>query len=112
MQYYHNPRCSKSREGLLYLQDLGLEPEIILYQKEPLSPMDMELLLEKLDLEALELIRTNESIWKEEFKGKELDDDELILAMIEYPQLMERPILVKGEKAVIGRPLDHFKTIL
>lgn len=112
MQYYHNPRCTKSRQGLAYLEEKGLKPEVILYQKEPLSPMDIESILEKLDLEARDLIRDKEKIWKEEFADKELDEDELILLMIEHPQLMERPILVNGEKAAIGRPTENLDLAL
>ncbi len=112
MQYYHNPRCTKSRQGLAYLEEKGLKPEVILYQKEPLSPMDIESILEKLDLEARDLIRDKEKIWKEEFADKELDEDELILLMIEHPQLMERPILVNGEKAAIGRPTENLDSAL
>lgn len=112
MQYYHNPRCTKSRQGLAYLEEKGLKPEVILYQKEPLSPMDLELILEKLDMDARDLIRDKEKLWKEEFADKELDDDELILLMIEHPQLMERPILVNGEKAAIGRPTENLDQAL
>lgn len=112
MQYYHNPRCTKSRQGLAYLEEKGLKPEVILYQKEPLSPDTLEDILDKLDMEARELIRDKEQVWKEEFADKELDDDELILAMIEYPQLMERPILVNGDKAAIGRPTENLDSAL
>jgi len=112
MRYFHNPRCTKSREGLAYLEEKGLKPEVILYQKEPLSPNDLEEIIDKLDIEAIELIRTKEAVWKEEFADKELDENELILAMIEYPQLMERPILINGDKAAIGRPKENFDSII
>jgi len=112
MQYFHNPRCQKSREGLQLLNEKGFEPEIILYMTEPLSPMALEDVLTKLDIDALDLIRSKEKVWKEEFKDKELSDDELILSMIEYPQLMERPILVNGDKAAIGRPPENLLDIL
>ena len=74
--------------------------------------MDLELILEKLDMDARDLIRDKEKLWKEEFADKELDDDELILLMIEHPQLMERPILVNGNKASIGRPKENFDAII
>lgn len=112
MQYYHNPRCTKSRQGLAYLEEKGLNPEVILYLNDPLSPALLEEILDKLDLEARELIREKEAIWKEEFADKDLDEDELILAMIEYPQLMERPILVNGDKAAIGRPTENLDSAL
>ena len=104
MKYYHNPRCGKSREGLALLREKGIEPQIVEYLKEPLTPSALEKLLEKLSLSAKELIRTNETIWKEEFKGKELTEDELILTMIEYTKLMQRPILESASKALVGRP--------
>lgn len=112
MKYYHNPRCTKSREGLAYLNEKGIEPELILYMKEPLSPTELEELIEALGIDAIDLVRTKEKIWKEEFAGKELEEDELILAMIEYPNLMERPILLNGANAAIGRPKENFDSII
>jgi arsenate reductase len=112
MDYYHNPRCKKSREGLQLLEEKGHQPEVILYMTEPISPMDLEDILVKLNIDAEDLIRSKEAVWKEEFKDKELSEDELILAMIEYPQLMERPILVNGDKAVIGRPTENLLDII
>lgn len=104
MKIYHNPRCTKSREALVYLEEKGLETEVIKYMDEPLTPDELRDLLDMLDMEAIELVRTNEDIWKEQFRDKELDEDELILAMIEYPELMQRPIVVNGNQAVVGRP--------
>lgn len=112
MKYYHNPRCAKSRSGLALLEEKGVRPEIIEYVKEPLRPDELDELLGKLNMSAAELIRTKEKVWKEEFKDKELTEDELILAMIEYPNLMERPILEKGDKAVVGRPTEKLLEIL
>jgi arsenate reductase len=112
MDYYHNPRCKKSREGLQLLEEKGIQPEVILYMTEPLSPMDLEDILVKLDIDAEDLIRSKEAVWKEEFKDKELSEDELVLAMIEYPQLMERPILVNGDKAIIGRTTENLLDII
>lgn len=104
MNFYHNARCTKSREALQLLQEKNINPEIIEYMKEPLTPADLEDILDKLDMDAIDLVRKKEAIWKEEFADKELTEDEVILAMIEYPQLMERPILVNGDKAKVGRP--------
>ena len=112
MKYYHNPRCTKSREGLAYLNEKGIEPELILYMKEPLGPTELEELIEALGIDAIDLVRTKEKIWKEEFAGKELEEDELILAMIEYPNLMERPIFLKDGQAAIGRPKENFDSII
>ncbi|MGK0407033.1 MAG: arsenate reductase, partial [Roseivirga sp.] len=74
MHYYHNPRCKKSREGLQLLEEKGLQPEVILYMTEPLSPMDLEDILVKLSIDAEDLIRSKEAVWKEEFKDKELSE--------------------------------------
>ena len=112
MKYYHNSRCRKSREGLALLEERGLSPEIVEYMKEPLSPSDLMDLLDKLDMDARNLVRDKESIWKEEFKDKELEEEEIVLAMIEYPQLMERPILEVGDRAVVGRPTEKLLELL
>lgn len=112
MRYYHNARCRKSREGLALLEEKGLEPEVVEYMKEPLSMEELEQILQHLDYSADELIRTSEKIWKEEFKDKELSEEELILAMLEYPQLMERPILDNGKEARIGRPAEKLLEII
>ncbi len=112
MKYYHNSRCRKSREGLALLEEKGVQPEVIEYMKEPLSPDQLFDLLEKLDMAAKDLIRTKETIWKEEFKEKELGEEELVLAMIEYPQLMERPIFEKGDRAVVGRPSEKLLDLI
>lgn len=112
MEFYHNSRCSTSRKGLELLQQKGVNPEIVEYMKEPLTPGELTSIVRKLDIEPMELVRTKEKIWKEEFADKELSDDEVILAMIEYPQLMERPVLVNGDKAAIGRPIEKLLEII
>jgi arsenate reductase len=112
MKYYHNPRCAKSREGLALLKEKGLAPQIVEYLKEPLTPQELSSLVGKLGLSAKELIRTSEKIWKEEFKGKELSEEELVLAMIEHPKLMQRPILEKEDKAALGRPPKNLLQIV
>lgn len=112
MNFYHNSRCTKSREALQILQDKNINPEVIEYMKEPLTPADLEEILEKLDMDAIDLVRKKEKVWKEEFADKELTEDEVILAMIEYPQLMERPILVNGDKARVGRPPEDILEII
>lgn len=112
IQVYHNPRCSKSREALAYLDEKGVDYEVVLYMDESMTPMQMESILDALDMSAIELIRKNEDVWKEEFKDKELDEDEVMLAMIEYPKLMQRPIVVNGSKAVIARPKEEIEKVL
>lgn len=112
MKIYHNPRCSKSRQGLAILQEAAANPEIIDYIKQPVSFEELSDILVKLDIPALDLIRKNEAIWKEKFKNKALTEKELIEAMVAYPKLIERPIVVKGNKAVIGRPPENIKELL
>jgi arsenate reductase len=104
MKIYHNPRCRKSREALSLLQDRGLEPEIVLYLKDRPTREELKDLLGKLGMKAHELIRKGEAIYKETYKGKELSEEEWIEAMLQHPKLMERPIVVKGDKAIVGRP--------
>ena len=114
MKIYHNPRCQKSREALLMLEQEGITHEVRLYMKdqESMSVVEFEGVLEALDLDALDLVRVNEALWKEEYKDLELDEDEIILAMIENPRLMQRPIVINGQKGVIARPADEIKTLL
>ncbi len=108
----HNPRCSKSRAGVSLLEQKGLEFEICKYLDEPLTPDELSDILEKLGKRPLDIIRKNEDIFKDEFADKELSDEEWILAMLEYPSLIERPIVINGNKAVIGRPTEEIETIL
>jgi arsenate reductase (glutaredoxin) len=112
MKIYHNPRCQKSREALAMLEANGANTEIVLYMNDLLSPSEIQELLEKLNMRPIDLVRTKESDWKTEYEGKELTDEEIILAMAENPKLIERPIVVKGKKAVIGRPADNVLELL
>ncbi|MEM7381918.1 MAG: arsenate reductase (glutaredoxin) [Bacteroidota bacterium] len=112
IKIYHNPRCAKSREGLAVLEASGEDFETVLYLNDPLTEKELEELLSYLDIIPEELIRKNEAIWKSEFKGRELSDKDLIKAMIDFPKLIERPIVVKGNKAVIGRPVEKIKDLL
>lgn len=111
MKIYHNSRCSKSRQGLQLLKESGNSPEIIDYIKNPLTTGEIKEILAKLDIPAIDLVRKNEAIWKEKFKGKELSEAEVIKAMSDYPKLIERPIVVKGNKAIIGRPPEKIKSL-
>ncbi len=112
MKIYHNPRCSKSRAGLKFIQDAGKEVEIIEYLKNPPTKKELKEILKMLGMKPLELIRKNESIFKEQFKGKTFTDDQWIEIMVENPKLIERPIVVKGNKAVLGRPTEKIKELL
>ncbi len=106
-KYYHNPRCGKSRQCLAFLQEKGIEPELILYLKNPPSFEELSEVIDKLGINPLDLIRKKESIFKENFKGKDLSDKEWIKAMVDHPKLIERPILISENRAVIGRPKEN-----
>lgn len=109
---YHNPRCSKSRQSLQLLRDNNVEPTIVEYLKEMPSKADLKLILAKLDLNITEVIRKGETVYKEKFKGKTFNDDEWLTIIAENPKLLERPIVVKGSKAVIGRPPENVIDLL
>lgn len=112
IKVYHNPRCSKSRAALAYLDNKGIDYKVIKYLDEPLTNTDLKNLLDKLKISASDLIRKNESIFKDHYKGLQLSEDQLIDAMIEYPKLIERPIVVKGNQAVIARPTEKIEGLL
>ncbi len=108
----HNPRCSKSRQAKEYLEEKGIDFEIENYIQNPLTETELKEVLKKLGIPAKDLIRTNEKVWKENFKDKPLSEAQLIKAMIEEPKLMQRPIIIKGDKAVIGRPTEKIEELL
>ncbi|MDX1477863.1 MAG: arsenate reductase (glutaredoxin) [Saprospiraceae bacterium] len=112
MKIYHNPRCTKSRQTLALLEEKGVEPEIIEYLKDIPSQAELGRLLKALGIKAEDLIRKNEPVYKEKFKGQQLSQAEWIKAMVTYPKLIERPIVVKGNKAVIGRPPENVLELL
>jgi arsenate reductase len=110
---YHNPRCSKSRETLKLLQEKGIEPDIILYLDTPPNAKILSAVLKKLGLKPRELMRRKEA----EYKAQGLDNDslsdaQLIQAMVDTPKLIERPIVVNGSKAALGRPPEQVLEIL
>ena len=108
---YHNNRCSKSRCALEYLDEQKSAYEVVEYLKEPLSADQLKELLTQLGIPAADLIRKGESDFKENFKGKELSENQWIDAMVKYPKLIERPIIVKNGKAVIGRPTERIEEL-
>lgn len=112
LKIYHNPRCAKSREGLEILEKSGKDFEIVKYLDDVPSAEELRSLIGHLDIAPIDLVRKNETIWKENYKGKELSDDQIIRALAEHPKLIERPIVVKGSKAVIGRPPENIKKLL
>ena len=112
MKIYHNPRCTKSRETLQLIENKGQQPTIVEYLQTPPTKTELKEIISKLGIRPIELIRTNEADFKENFKGKDLSDDEWIEAMVAYPRLIERPIVINGKKAVIGRPPEKVLEIL
>ena len=112
IKIYHNPRCRKSREGLEILQNSGQAFEIKEYLKEIPSTDELASLIKLLGISPIDLVRKNEAIWKENYKGKTLSDSEIITTMINNPKLIERPIVVNNNKAIVGRPAENIKRIL
>ena len=112
IKIYHNPRCSKSRQGLELLENSGKQFEIVKYLENIPSKEELTSIIEKLEIQPIQLIRKTEAIWKENYKGKELSDSEIIEAMIQNPKLIERPIVVNNSKAAIGRPLENIQNII
>lgn len=108
---YHNPRCSKSRMAVEYLNEAGKSVEIIEYLKESPSKEELKQVLEKLNVSAESIIRKGETDFKENFKGRELTESQWIEAMVEFPKLIERPIVIKGNKAVVARPTELIKDL-
>jgi arsenate reductase len=109
---YHNPRCTKSREAVKYLEEKGVDIEIREYLKDSFSENELDDVLQKLGMQPEELLRKNEAIFKEQFKGKTLSRTEWIKKMIAFPKLIERPIVVKEDKAVVARPAEKIDELL
>ena len=101
---YHNPRCTKSRQTLAILEKKTTDFKIIEYLKNPLSFDEINEIIEKLAIKPIDLIRKKEQIWKDNYKGKEMTDVEIIKVMEENPKLIERPIVINERQGIIGRP--------
>lgn len=112
IKIYHNPRCSKSRQGLEILKESGQEFEIREYLKEIPTLDELKEVIQLLGISPIDLVRKNEAIWKESYKGKDLTDSATVKAMVENPKLIERPIVVSNGKAMIGRPPENIKQII
>ena len=108
----HNPKCSKSRQGLELIHERGLDVEVREYLKSPLSNKELGEIIQALGIKPEQLIRKGEADYKDNFKGKELTDEEWINAMVQFPKLIERPIVIKEKKAVIGRPLENILELI
>lgn len=112
IQIYHNSRCGKSRECLVFLENSGQKFEIIKYLENIPTFEELKIIIKKLGLKPIELVRHKEKIWIENFKNLAMNDAEIIQAMISNPILIERPIVINGEKGVIGRPLENVLAIM
>ena len=112
MRIYHNPRCRKSREALTLLHEKGADPQIVEYLKTPPTTEELSVILNKMGKQAEEIIRKNEQVYKENFKGKTLTNEEWIQVLVDNPILIERPIVIEGEKAVLGRPPENVLELL
>lgn len=110
---YHNPRCSKSRETLQLIEDNNGNPEIIDYLEDPPTPEELKRIIGMLGVEARDLLRTTEPVYRDaDLDDDSLDDDEIIEAICEYPALLQRPIVISGKRAVIARPPSRVLEIL
>ncbi len=109
---YHNPRCTKSREGLCLLENTNEEIIIRKYLDDFFTKEELKEVISKLNIKPIELVRAKEKIWIDHFKGKELSDNQLIDILLEHPKLIERPIVVKNNRAVIARPKERINEIL
>jgi len=112
MKIYHNPRCGKSRQTLALLEEKGNSPEVIRYLDTPPSKIELKEILQKLNISAEDLVRKKEKLFKDHFKGKEFDEDAWLNLLVENPKLIERPIVINGNKAAIGRPPELVLEIL
>jgi arsenate reductase len=112
IKIYHNPRCKKSREGMAILENSGKEFEIVNYLNDFPTEKELSEIIKMLAISPIQLVRKTEKIWKENYKGKALSDAEIITAMIQNPKLIERPIVIHNNKAVIGRPPKNILELL
>ena len=112
IKIYHNNRCSKSRNGLQIVEQSGKPFEVVKYLEDVPSGKELKAIIKLLGIKPIDLVRKNEAIWKADYKGKDLSDAEIIKAMVENPKLIERPIVINGNKAVIGRPPETILDII
>lgn len=109
---YHNPKCRKSRAGLEYLKEKGLDFTLVEYLKNPISREVLKDILMKMNMRPQELLRTQEDVYKSDFAGKQFNDEEWIDILLEYPRLIRRPIVVKGYRAIVAEPPEEIDKLL
>lgn len=107
MKIFHNPRCAKSRQALAIIEGKGIDVEIVRYLENVPTVSELRGVILKLGITPFDLIRKTEAVYKNEFRGKELSDNQWIDVMVLNPKLIERPIVIEGEKAIIGRPPEN-----
>ena len=112
IKIYHNPRCRKSREGLAFVQERGLEVRVVDYIKTGITEGELKEIASSLKLRPEELVRKNEEFYKKQLKGKELSDTEWLRIISENPSLLKRPVVITGSGAVIGDPAENIAKIL
>ncbi len=112
LKILHNPRCRKSRETLQIIEESGEMVTVVEYMKTVPTKAELEEIVNMLGMQPQELVRKGEAIYKEEYKGKTLSNEEWIEAMVQHPKLIERPIVIKDKQAVIGRPPENVKDLL
>ena len=112
MKIYHNPRCSKSRAGLQYLEEKGYDIEIIKYLTEGITEKELNQIIEKTQKSAFNFVRTQEADYKTNYKGKKISEKEWIKILVENPKLLQRPIVVNGNKAVLANPPENIEEII
>ena len=112
IQVYHNPRCSKSRECLLFLESSGVDFEAVHYLNDTPGVDELKVLIQKMGIKPIELVRQKEEIWISKYKDKKMTPSQVVKAMVAHPILIERPIVINGDKAVIARPIEKAATII
>lgn len=112
LSVYHNPRCRKSREAIKFLKENNIQHTQILYLKHGISKKEIECIIKKLKIKPKSLLRSQEKIWKELYKNKDIGKEKLIDILCEHPKLIERPIIVNHESGVIGRQIESIKSFI
>ncbi|MGY5355958.1 arsenate reductase (glutaredoxin) [Wenyingzhuangia sp. IMCC45467] len=112
IKIYHNPRCTKSRQGVAFLEEKKVDFDVIKYLDETFTFETLSEVIAELGISPIALVRKNEAVWKTDFKGKELSNQEIIQAMVDFPKLIERPIVSNKGKAVVARPTEKIEEVL
>lgn len=111
IRIYHNPRCSKSRSACALLAERGIDAEVVEYLKTPPGKEELRGLLSALGMQASELVRHGETVFKEHYAGRTLDEEEWLDALVAHPILIERPIVIRGARAVVARPPEKLASL-